>query len=438
MRTHRTLARRPLLPVAAGVLLLAALAAGDVIELNNGERYEGLVVEQGTVIRFKVVYPNGGSMTRSFKRADVKDLTITGQAPQPAPAEPKEEPKADSALSDGPPQLSRDEVQGRIRVIGPSLPEWWNEVELVYPDTLDLAGTKKVQGWRPDINLGAYVWDRINPHPQRWREGVKLLHHVVDVRKGDPAGRAEAMEMLGNLYFKLLNDWERAAYWYETSLLHRPRVTAIVTVHLAECHWRIGSRDLAVQTLRRFGQDMKLPSAMAAQLWCQMGYAGGAMKMAESMMAIPQRADEGCLAAGNICRYQGRFDEAIGHYEKLLTLSTGTRYLQPNKQRARENLQAVQALKALDLSRVPDGVHAGEALGYKGPLVVKVHVASGAITRVEVVDHRENQPNSALVNAPLRIVAHPDFRGIDATTGASTTSDAVMNAAIEALRKAQK
>jgi len=430
------------LPVVAGVMLLAAaLAGGDVIELNDGQHYEGLVVEQDAMrVRFKVVFPNGGSMTRYFKRADIKTLAVTGEAPIPAPrpAKAPDEPAKAEVPSDRPPRLSRDEVKGRIRVIGPSLPDWWNDAELTYPDTLDLAGTRKVQGWRPDVNLGAYVWERINPHPRRWREGVKLLHRVVEVRKGDPAGGAEAMGMLANLYCRLLNDWVRAAYWYEASMLHRPRVPAILTVNLAECYWRIGSRDMAVATLRKYGQDMKLPSAMAAQLWCQMGYAGGAMKMAEKMTTVRRRADEGYLAAGNIRRYTGDLDAAIGHYEKVLALSSGTRYLKANQQRARENLKAVRALKALDLSRVPDGVHRGEAVGYKGPVVVKVHVAGGRITGVEVVDHRENQPNSALINAPQRILVHQDFQGIDATTGASITSDAVVNATIQALHEAQQ
>ncbi|MFW6153819.1 MAG: FMN-binding protein [Planctomycetota bacterium] len=438
MREDRTRTRRRLAAAAAGaVILAAAVAAGDVIELTNGRRYEGLVLEQDPMaVRFKVVFPKGGSMTRAFRRSEIKTLTLTGDAP--TASAPEDPPEKEDPPSDRPPRLSRDEVKGRIRVIGPSPPDWWNQVELTYPDTLDLDGTQASGDGRPEVDLAAYVAERIRPDRRRWREGVKLLHHVIKARKADPARRAEAMELLGDLYFDLFNDWVRAAHWYETSMLHRRRVRAVLTVRLAECYWRIGSREMAVETLRRFRQDMHLPSAMAAQLWCQMGYAGGAMKMAEKMIADPQRADEGHLAAGNIRRYTGRLDEAIEHYEQAAALTTGSRYLERRRRRARANLAAVKALRSLDLSRVPDGAHRGEAVGYKGPVVVKVHVADGAITGVEIVSRTEDRAGRAFDNAAERILVHPDFAGIDATTGASTTGDAVTNATIDALHKAQR
>jgi len=173
---------------------------------------------------------------------------------------------------------------------------------------------------------------------------------------------------------------------------------------------------------------------MAIMIWCQMGDTAGAMKMAELLTTVPTRAAEGYLAAGNVARYQGKVDEAIGFYEKATRQPGGEQY----RKRARRNLEAVQLLNTLDLSRVPDGAHEGETLGYIGPITLRVHVAAGKITRVEIMNHKEDQAHNAMGFVPEQIIALQSLQGIDAVTGASMTGEAVLNAATKALHAAQE
>jgi len=422
------------------------LGTADEVQLTDGSRYKGLVLDQsGVSVKFKVVFPSGSSMVRLIPRRKIRDLVIDGIEPKPEPkgepqAQSKTEPagKAEADQPGRPVNRTPQQVEALIKLAGTTPPDWWGSVELVYPDTLDLAGINRADGWRPDHNLDTYVWERINKHPERWREGARLLHYVVQVRTADAQRRAAAMEMLGGVYFHLLNDWARAAYWYQRAFKVPRRASVVSAIALAECYWRLGSRVLAAKTLRRYGMDMRRPSMMAIMLWCQMGDKVGAMKMAERLIGVPKRAEEGYLAAGHVARYQGRIDEAIVYYRQAAAVKTGSKNLSSNRRRAQESLEATQLLKQLDLSKVADGVHEASAIGYRGPVHVKVRVAGGKITRVEVGEHREDMFYSALINVPERIVTHEGFTGIDAVTGASATGDAVLNAAIKAAHAGQK
>ena len=85
---------------------------------------------------------------------------------------------------------TRAEIEALIKKVGGGQPDWWASVELRYPDTLDLSwpvqlprGTR----WDANRNVGQFLWDVINPNPSRWREGVKLVNHVMILNKNDPA-----------------------------------------------------------------------------------------------------------------------------------------------------------------------------------------------------------------------------------------------------------
>src|SRR5690242_19263029 len=60
-----------------------------------------------------------------------------------------------------------------------------------------------------------YLWDVINPNPARWKPGVRFLHHLLVLHKDDPAVRTRVMTALGRLYFSLLQDYARAAFWWQ-------------------------------------------------------------------------------------------------------------------------------------------------------------------------------------------------------------------------------
>jgi SagB-type dehydrogenase family enzyme len=83
-----------------------------------------------------------------------------------------------------------------------------------------------------------------------------------------------------------------------------------------------------------------------------------------------------------------------------------------------------------------DGVYAGKSQGYDGPLQVAVTIQQGKITRVEVTRQNESRPRSALQNIPAQVVARQKA-SVDAVTGATITSRAVISAIRDALEQAE-
>jgi uncharacterized protein with FMN-binding domain len=83
-----------------------------------------------------------------------------------------------------------------------------------------------------------------------------------------------------------------------------------------------------------------------------------------------------------------------------------------------------------------DGVYSGSARGYEGPVEVKVIVRGGKLQDVKVVRQNESRPKSALMNLPARILAAGGTEHVDAVTGATVTSRAVLRAVRQALDKA--
>lgn len=85
-----------------------------------------------------------------------------------------------------------------------------------------------------------------------------------------------------------------------------------------------------------------------------------------------------------------------------------------------------------------DGTYEGTADGYGGPLTVEVTVEEGEIASVEVTDHSETDglADPAIEEVPASIIAknRPD---VDVYSGATSSSDAIMEAVETALADAQ-
>lgn len=82
-----------------------------------------------------------------------------------------------------------------------------------------------------------------------------------------------------------------------------------------------------------------------------------------------------------------------------------------------------------------DGTFTGSCRGFIGGIDVDVRITAGRITDVTVVREREDRSWSSITIIPQRIVRHQRLL-VDAVTGATVTSCAIVAAAEEALRKA--
>ncbi|MEJ2702677.1 MAG: FMN-binding protein, partial [Sedimentisphaerales bacterium] len=184
--------------------------------------------------------------------------------------------------------------------------------------------------------------------------------------------------------------------------------------------------------------------AATIRLWAEMGEVDKAIALAESG-AKAGMAEECYFAAGDVCRQAGRYADAIAYYEKVLARpgwgrgrGRGGHGRGNMRQRAQASLQATKLFDALDLKRVPDGKYTGNSVAYAGQLYVEVSVKTGCIELVRVTQHRERQFYSAITDTIQQIVAKQSVKGIDATTGATMTAEAIVNATAKALASGAK
>ena len=86
-----------------------------------------------------------------------------------------------------------------------------------------------------------------------------------------------------------------------------------------------------------------------------------------------------------------------------------------------------------------DGTYEGEAHGYKDLIKVSVEVTDGKITKVEILEQGETESiaGPALEQTPAAIV-EKNSTDVDATSGATITSDGIMDAVKNALEGANK
>jgi len=331
---------------------------------------------------------------------------------------------------------TRAELDALIEREGRTPPDWFKSTPLNYPRSLDLSWPRQAPGgWDNQKNVGQYLWDIVNPNPGRWREGVKLMHHLLTLHKADPEQRERIMLTLARMYHNLLEDYGRSAFWFRAAGVEKdPEEFAQSAVILAECYWRLGFADEARALLQ------KVPHSVAhAKLLGDMGDTEQAIKM-----ALEDVDSEGYayLAAGDACRHAGRYKEALDYYEQVLKqplpASNPPGRLVKNRSRATANVEAIRSFELSDPQRVPNGIYKSASQGYEGPVEVAVTVKSGKIESVKVTQHREKQFYSAMTDTPAKIISKQSVKGVDTTSHATITSEAIVNATAKALAAAAR
>ena len=144
-------------------------------------------------------------------------------------------------------------------------------------------------------------------------------------------------------------------------------------------------------------------------------------------------------ALGDRYAEMGDLEQAKRHYAEAIRL-----YPTSNQPWSRHLLhrQAARTRNKLDLltmgslrsARLADGTYAARALGYAGDVNVTVTVRGGRIADIQV-GHDEKIDLDAAEIIPQRIIAAQSLR-VDAVTGATVTSTAIVDGTHEALKKA--
>ena len=161
-----------------------------------------------------------------------------------------------------------DEVEALIQKAGSEAPDWWDSVPLKYPDTLNLDWPIREEGgWDNQKNVGQYLWDVINPNPGRWKEGIKLVHHVMLRGKNDRAKMGRSMACLGMMFHNFTQDWPRAVFWWRMSAKYGQQTDPAM---MANCFWQMGCKPKAQEILRPLTRDYTRNGAII-KLWADMG-----------------------------------------------------------------------------------------------------------------------------------------------------------------------
>lgn len=395
-------------------LAAAAVTHADTLELANGNKLEGKVLEENTTDKtLTVEFSLGGTVTkRTVPFSAVKAILSGGQRRAPGASAVSEKPKTPA------------DIRALIEKEGATDPEWLQGARSNHPKTLDLSWPEKPQGgWNNQKNMGQYIWDIVNPNSSRWREGVRLIY---DLLKDSPPEdvKMRATKELANMYFRFFQDYARAAYWWQKAGV---TVDDNPGIHLAECYWRLGSKEMALE----FMKDAQYVSLDAIKLLGDMGETDRAIDMAEAY-----GEQEAWQQAGDACRLAGRIEEARKFYEKTVTTAaTGQRAERQKRAQARAqaSLDALNLFAAADVSKVRDGTYKDSSLGYEGQVEVSVKVSGGKIADVKVTNHKEKQYYSSLTDMPAQIIAKQGVKGVDATSRATITGNAILNATAKAL-----
>ncbi|HEX5104588.1 MAG TPA: FMN-binding protein [Pirellulaceae bacterium] len=440
----------------------AASVAAATIEFLNGTTIQCTVLaKDDTSVTIETV-TSGAKSKRTIPLTNIHKVTIntkeyvinerpaagSSKTSSPKRANPKGSSKSSGAsLDDAPDQpaastkelRSKAEIDALIDELGRTPPDWFETTPLNYPQSLDLSWPDKPPGgWDNQKNVGQYVWDIINHNPSKWREGVRLMHHLLTLHKDDPAKRTKVMNELGRMYHNLHQDYARAAFWWRQAGVDKANPPRGTSVHLAECYWRLGNKQMAVDMLRKMNS---IPYD-GIKLWADMGETDKALSIAEVALKSPGAQKHfALLYAADACRVGGRTNDALKYYQQLLALSaTGQQkgQIERCQKRAAATVEAIKLYDLSDVKKVADGSYQDEAIGYEGPVRVQVVVKSGRIESVNVTQHREKQFYSAMTDTPAKIIAKQSVKGVDATSSATITSEAIINATAKALAKGAK
>lgn len=378
---------------------------------------------------------------------------------------------------------TKTEVDALIAQAGSSTPDWWDTTELDYPETLDLnwpvragfgpgrfeeRGGRDRRGGRgrrggggfgweqsPPTNVDEYLIQVVYPNPSRHKAGVKLVHHLMIRHKDDPEKLRRSLNTLGEMFYELFGEYARAAFWWQKCAALGGGADAL---KVARCYFELGSPATAADLLSQAGSDEARNTKDAIKLWARIGEVDKALSMIESYGGAGNPGTDRFgfrgrrsmsqsskyLLAAEICRGAGRYDEALAYYAKVLALpNSETRpadhHETDDKFEAQVNRTGTEFLRTLDLTRVPDGSYTETVEAYGGPMTVQVVVRNRRIASVEVTRHQETYEYLIMAQPTARQIGQKQgFEGVDVITGATVTSDAIINAAAAALAKAME
>jgi uncharacterized protein with FMN-binding domain len=363
---------------------------------------------------------------------------------------------------------TKEQVDNIIKEKGSISPDWWNSIELNYPATLDMnwpiqqsymqgrggrGGFGGSRGIDFNRNVDQYINNVIYGNPSRYKDGIKLINYLMTINKDDKEKLKRSLNTLGNMFYDLFGDYTRAAFWWQKDI---ERGGTVDQLKMAYCYYELGSKSTAIQILSQAGTTQSRSSRDTIKLWAKIGEVDKALAMLTSNTGSGGSMDrmgfggrggsqsDNNLLAGEICRLAGKYDLAITYYQKAVSASGNQSYFggrgggRDMSTRANANMEAVKLLSTLNIKSLPDGTYSGSCMGFGGILYVNVSVRKGQIESVTVTQNQETPSYLTRALPTARKIVVQQAFNVDTVTGATITSDAIINSAIKALASSIK
>ena len=281
------------------------------------------------------------------------------------------------------------------------------------------------------------------------KSSVQKLRHLVEQKAGDPTHPWWTLQ-LAILYAELEED--RIAFHTASAVLAlRPgtpvngRIRGLGSLGLIQKEARLlrarilarnGHKRQAMMELQASGASTGTDMLSAAQTLLLMGDATRAANFVQQ--AAPK---------GSGVHYTMRLlclARASGNDRLVMSAASKAGPGQGNRgarkacsEIAKTFLASARSGKKATARKYRDGTFDGASFGFEGPVKVVVAVKGGRIESVRFTEQQESWPRSCIDVLPKRVVLHQGI-GIDAVTGATVTSAAMIAAVDEALTKASR
>ncbi len=308
---------------------------------------------------------------------------------------------------------------GALEAEGSSRPDWWQEARARFPvgtDPEDFAGCI-------EFVQVAYA------EKGRPRRAIRLFAETAEAARaaGDVRAWLRACHEIAHLYGGALQDHARALGWAlrcaRTPLADpvEARQNRIASeLAAARAVEGLGHRELAVELYRMLVRELERdPDPYGTLL----------------LPRIHLRIADAELAAGDTAAAEAAYRETRAAAERLPEQAPSNYRAPGSVARAALRRLAAPAVDRLDRVRIPDGSYRGEAYGYNAPVGVRLTFEAGRCTKLHVTDLDDKRPLDAYRVLPQRILDTQSL-DVDAVTGATVTSRAILSAATEAVFQA--
>lgn len=281
-------------------------------------------------------------------------------------------------------------------------PAWVDEVEVTYD--LNKPWAEARRDIRGMLRLGG----------EDARRGMKLTW--LYYQKGDIG---DGSEYALNMFLGGDTLWALANYYH----LIRQRVVAMDfdgiapewVINYASCCNHFGDHEFALGCLRRTGD-----------------YTSNVMEDSPQGARLLETMGDTYALMGDVRNATDMFTHVMGIYRRL-PQDWIRQHLDGHLGRLQDKIDRVSRATP-ELGELTDGVYNATVWGFENDVTATVTVAGGAVTQIDI-DHQESIPQDAAVVIPEQIIAKQSLE-VDAVTGATYTSHAVINAIFRALRQA--